>query len=90
MPTALYTHPDCLGHVTPPGHPERVERLEAKKKPLPRLVYTVEIREGEAKEKAYKRAGVPEDDTEVLVICTTGDKYPTTANQGRHCKTRPN
>ena len=29
MPTALYTHPDCLGHVTPPGHPERVERLEA-------------------------------------------------------------
>ena len=50
----------------------RVERLEAKKKPLPRLVYTVEIREGEAKEKAYKRAGVPENDTEVLVICTTG------------------
>ena len=67
----------------------RVERLEAKKTPLPQLVYTVEIREGEAKEKAYKRAGVPEDDTEVLVICTTGDKYPTTANQGRHCKTRP-
>jgi acetoin utilization deacetylase AcuC-like enzyme len=29
MPTALVTHPDCLGHVTPPGHPERVARLEA-------------------------------------------------------------
>jgi len=29
MTTALLTHPDCLGHVTPPGHPERVGRLEA-------------------------------------------------------------
>jgi len=29
MVTALITHPDCLGHVTPPGHPEQVTRLEA-------------------------------------------------------------
>ncbi len=29
MTTALLTHSDCLGHVTPPGHPERVARLEA-------------------------------------------------------------
>jgi acetoin utilization deacetylase AcuC-like enzyme len=29
MTTALVTHPDCLGHVNPPGHPERVERLRA-------------------------------------------------------------
>ena len=29
MTTALLTHPDCLGHVTPPGHPERVDRLMA-------------------------------------------------------------
>ena len=29
MPTALFSHPDCLRHVTPPGHPERVERLAA-------------------------------------------------------------
>ncbi|MCU0908494.1 MAG: histone deacetylase family protein [Rhodobacteraceae bacterium] len=29
MTTALYTHPDFLGHVTPPGHPERVDRLHA-------------------------------------------------------------
>ena len=28
MATALVTHPDCLGHVTPEGHPERVARLE--------------------------------------------------------------
>ena len=29
MNTALITHSDCLEHVTPPGHPERVERLKA-------------------------------------------------------------
>ncbi|MEM9009604.1 MAG: histone deacetylase family protein [Pseudomonadota bacterium] len=29
MTTALFTHPDCLTHVTPEGHPERVARLEA-------------------------------------------------------------
>ena len=29
MTTALISHPDCLNHVTPQGHPERVARLEA-------------------------------------------------------------
>lgn len=29
MATALLTHADCLNHVTPPGHPERVDRLMA-------------------------------------------------------------
>lgn len=29
MTTALYSHPDCDAHVTPPGHPEQVARLEA-------------------------------------------------------------
>lgn len=28
MTTALITHADCLSHVTPGGHPERVARLE--------------------------------------------------------------
>ncbi|MEI4233155.1 histone deacetylase family protein [Roseovarius sp. D22-M7] len=28
MTTALITHEDCLAHVTPPGHPEQVARLE--------------------------------------------------------------
>jgi acetoin utilization deacetylase AcuC-like enzyme len=28
MTTALYTHPDCLDHVNPPGHPEQVARLK--------------------------------------------------------------
>lgn len=27
MTTALFTHADCLNHVTPPGHPEQVARL---------------------------------------------------------------
>jgi acetoin utilization deacetylase AcuC-like enzyme len=27
--TGLFTHPACLGHLTPAGHPERVERLGA-------------------------------------------------------------
>ena len=29
MTTALITHSDCFGHVTPPGHPEQVARLDA-------------------------------------------------------------
>jgi acetoin utilization deacetylase AcuC-like enzyme len=29
MATALITHSDCLRHLNPPGHPERVERLTA-------------------------------------------------------------
>ena len=29
MVTAVYTHDDCLTHVTPEGHPERVDRLRA-------------------------------------------------------------
>jgi len=28
MTTALYTHPDCLNHETPTGHPEQVARLQ--------------------------------------------------------------
>ena len=29
MSTALISHPDCADHVTPPGHPEQVARLDA-------------------------------------------------------------
>ncbi len=29
MATALISHDDCLDHVTPPGHPEQVARLDA-------------------------------------------------------------
>ena len=27
MATLLITHPACLQHLTPPGHPERPDRL---------------------------------------------------------------
>jgi hypothetical protein len=29
MTTLLVTHPACLDHITPPGHPERPDRLRA-------------------------------------------------------------
>jgi len=29
MTTAHFSHPDCLNHVNPPGHPEQVARLKA-------------------------------------------------------------
>ncbi|HMH73284.1 MAG TPA: histone deacetylase family protein, partial [Bradyrhizobium sp.] len=29
MTTLLLTHSACLGHATPPGHPERADRLRA-------------------------------------------------------------
>ena len=29
MTTALFTHPACLNHTTPDGHPERVARMQA-------------------------------------------------------------
>ncbi len=34
MTTALYSHPDCDDHVTPPGHPEQVARLAAMREAL--------------------------------------------------------
>ena len=39
----VYTHEDCARHVTPPGHPERVERLAAVERGLAGL--TVERRD---------------------------------------------
>ena len=29
MTTLFFSHPDCLQHITPPGHPEQVARLES-------------------------------------------------------------
>lgn len=45
MTTALITHPDCLGHVTPPGHPERVARLEAVNEALTTERFSALVRE---------------------------------------------
>lgn len=54
MTTALITHPDCLNHLTPDGHPERVARLEAL---LPAL---------EGKDLLRVRAPLAEDDDLLL------------------------
>ena len=40
MTTALFTHPDCLGHVNPPGAPEQVARLTSVLDALDGLVLT--------------------------------------------------
>ncbi|HDR29724.1 histone deacetylase family protein [Rhodovulum sp.] len=45
MTTALITHPDALTHVTPPGHPERVARIEAVNEALSAPEFTFLIRE---------------------------------------------
>ncbi len=37
MVTAVYMHDDCLGHVTPDGHPERVDRMLAVERGLAAL-----------------------------------------------------
>lgn len=46
----VLTHPDCARHVTPPGHPERVERLVAVERGLAGIA--VERRECPAGEEA--------------------------------------
>ncbi len=43
MACLVYSHPDCRRHVTPPGHPERVDRLMAAERGLSGLA--VERRE---------------------------------------------
>ena len=45
MATLLLTHDDCLRHVTPSGHPERVARLEAVRGALAADEFTALIRE---------------------------------------------
>jgi acetoin utilization deacetylase AcuC-like enzyme len=49
----VFTHPDCARHVTPPGHPERVERLGA-------------VERGLAGLPVERRACPPGDQSEVL------------------------
>ncbi|TCO69916.1 histone deacetylase family protein [Rhodovulum euryhalinum] len=45
MSTALITHPDSLRHVTPPGHPESVARIEAVNEALIAPEFTFLVRE---------------------------------------------
>lgn len=54
MTTALFTHPDCLNHVTPQGHPEQVARL-------------VSIENALANAEGLDRRAAPEcDDADIL------------------------
>ena len=48
MTTAYFSHPDCLNHVTPAGHPEQVARLHA-----------IETALGEAKFDTLLRCDAP-------------------------------
>jgi acetoin utilization deacetylase AcuC-like enzyme len=61
LATALYTHEDCLLHLTPPGHPERVERLEAVTRALSAPAFAaLERREAPLAERAELRRCHPE------------------------------
>ncbi len=58
MTTALLTHSDCLGHVTPPGHPERAARLEAVLRRLDQADFA-----------ALKRVEAPLADPDAVLRC---------------------
>jgi len=44
MTIAILTHPDCFNHITPEGHPERVERLHAVTEALDAPVFDSALR----------------------------------------------
>ncbi|MEX0753398.1 MAG: histone deacetylase family protein [Xanthobacteraceae bacterium] len=58
MPTLLVTHPACLDHLTPPGHPERPDRLRA----------IAEALDGE-EFSALARAQAPAAPFETIALC---------------------
>ena len=58
MTTLLLTHPACLEHVTPPGHPERSDRLRA--------IYQVL---GEERFKSLVRGEAPEGSLDLVLLC---------------------
>src|SRR5260221_1184598 len=45
MTTLLVTHPACLDHLTPPGHPERPDRLRAIERVLENERFQALVRE---------------------------------------------
>jgi acetoin utilization deacetylase AcuC-like enzyme len=58
MTTLLLTHPACLNHVTPPGHPERSDRLRAINEVL-----------GEARFNGLARREAPEGNLDSVALC---------------------
>jgi acetoin utilization deacetylase AcuC-like enzyme len=58
MTTLLLTHPACLDHVTPPGHPERPDRLRAVNEVL-----------SEARFDGLTRGEAPEGNLDLVTLC---------------------
>src|ERR1700678_4548952 len=58
MSTLFITHPDCLDHLVPSGHPERPERLRA-------IENALEIE----KFQSLARAQAPEAPLDVVALC---------------------
>jgi acetoin utilization deacetylase AcuC-like enzyme len=58
MTTLLLSHPACLDHVTPPGHPERSDRLRAINEVL-----------GEKRFDALVRGEAPEGNLDAVMLC---------------------
>jgi acetoin utilization deacetylase AcuC-like enzyme len=65
MSTLLLTHPACLEHLTPPGHPERPDRLRAINQVL-----------GEERFNPLVRGEAPEGDLASVELCH-GEHYVT-------------
>jgi len=61
--TLLLTHSACLDHVTPPGHPERPDRLRAVAEVL-----------GEERFKPLARGEAPEGNLDSVTLCH-GEHY---------------
>jgi len=58
MTTLLLTHPACLDHITPPGHPERSDRLRAINQVL-----------AEERFNALVRSEAPEGSLQSVMLC---------------------
>ena len=58
MSTLLLTHPACLNHLMPPGHPERPDRLRAINEVL-----------AEQRFNALARSEAPEGDLDCVALC---------------------
>ena len=62
MSTLLITHPACLNHLTPAGHPERPERLRA-----------VEHALEDERFQTLAREQAPAADAETIALCHPAD-----------------
>jgi len=58
MTTLLLTHPACFDHVTPPGHPERADRLRAVNEVL-----------ADARFNGLTRGEAPEGNLDLVTLC---------------------